>query len=151
MTEIREAQPRERADILALEASRQAALIDGDLDTLARIFDDHLVHIHAPGLVHDKSRLLEHVGTRRAYQAITRGDLEIRIVGDVAIATGPIVNELRNPDGSHRTQRGVVTQVLVRDDDDWRFVNFQLTPLGDEVWGQLPSEQAADTDEEARR
>ncbi|UOE43309.1 nuclear transport factor 2 family protein [Agromyces larvae] len=143
MSDIRDATPDERTAILAVEAARQAALIDGDLDTLARIFDDRLVHIHAPGVVHDKRMLLEHVGTRRAYLSIERGELAIRVVGDLAIATGPIVNELRNPDGSARTQRGVVTQVLVRDGDDWRFLNFQLTPLGEEVWGKLPSEQAA--------
>ena len=152
MTEIRTADAAERDAILALEATRRQALIDGDLDTLARIFDDRLVHIHAPGVVHDKAMLLEHVGTRRAYRSIEHGDLEIRVIGDVAIVTGPIVNELANPDGSMRTQHGVVTQVVVRAASDetedeadaaWRFLNFQLTPRGEEVWGKLPSEQEA--------
>ncbi|MFF2370536.1 nuclear transport factor 2 family protein [Agromyces sp. NPDC058110] len=148
MTEIRTANAAERDAILALEAERQRALIGGDLETLARIFDDRLVHIHAPGVVHDKAMLLEHVGTRRAYRSIERGDLEIRVIGDVAIVTGPIVNELANPDGSMRTQHGVVTQVVVRgasgkSDAAWRFVSFQLTPLGEQVWGKLPSEEEA--------
>ncbi|MFE6966174.1 nuclear transport factor 2 family protein [Agromyces sp. NPDC057679] len=150
MTVIRTADAAERDAILALEATRQRALVDGDVDTLARIFDDRLVHIHAPGVVHDKAMLLEHVGTRRAYRSIERGDLEIRVIGEVAVVTGPIVNELANPDGSTRTQHGVVTQVVVRDgeaDAAWRFLNFQLTPRGEEVWGKLPSEQRAATGE----
>jgi len=133
-----------RAEILALEARRQRALIGGDLATLDAIFDEALIHIHAPGLVHTKPMLLEHVGTRRAYLDITRGELTIRVIGDVAIVVGPIVNVLRNPDGSTREQRGQVTQVVRRvAPSEWRFLNFQLTPLGDEVWGKLPSELAA--------
>jgi len=140
-----------RAEILAVEAQRQRALIDGDLTTLDAIFDPELVHIHAPGLVHTKAMLLEHVGTRRAYLAISRGDLSIRLVGDLAIMVGPITNVLRNPDGSTREQRGVVTQVLRRvGERRWRFLNFQLTPIGEEVWGRLASELAAGpTEEEA--
>jgi len=134
---------RTRAALLALEARRQRALVEGDLDTLDEIFDPELVHIHAPGLVHDKAKLLEHVGTRRAYVDITRGDLDIRLLGDAAILVGPISNVLRNPDGSPREQRGVVTQVARLTAGGWRFVNFQLTPLGEEVWGKLPSELAA--------
>jgi len=135
-----------RAALVALEERRQNALIDGDLAALDEIFDDALVHIHAPGLVHTKPLLLEHVGTRRAYLDIVRGDLDIRVIGDVAIVVGPITNVLKNPDGSMREQRGQVTQIVRRTDAGaWRYVNFQLTPLGEEVWGKLPSEASAGT------
>lgn len=142
MTTVTEAPADVRAAALALETERQRALIDGDLDALDAIFDDALVHIHAPGLVHDKHLLLEHVGTRRAYLAIDRGELSVRQIGDVVIMVGTIRNVLRNPDGSSREQRGTVTQVLRRGEDGaWRFVNFQLTPVGEEVWGKLPSQE----------
>lgn len=144
MSAVATADARTRGELLALEERRQNALIDGDLATLDEIFDDALVHIHAPGLVHTKALLLEHVGTRRAYLDIVRGELSIRVIGDVAIMVGPITNMLRNPDGSMREQRGQVTQVARRGDDGaWRFVNFQLTPIGEEIWGKLPSEQDA--------
>jgi ketosteroid isomerase-like protein len=132
-----------RLEILALEEHRQNALIAGDLAALDEIFDDSLIHIHAPGLVHTKALLLEHVATRRAYLDIVRGELDIRLIGDVAIVVGEITNVLKNPDGSMREQRGQVTQVASRAEDGrWRYVNFQLTPLGDEIWGKLPSEAA---------
>jgi ketosteroid isomerase-like protein len=141
MVDVREPDAAEREAILELESRRQRALVDGDLAALDAIFDDRLVHVHAPGLVHDKSKLLEHVGARRAYVDIVRGELDIRMLGDVAVVTGPIVNRLRNPDGSERRQEGVVTQVLRRDAEGvWRFVSFQLTPIGEQVWGRLPSE-----------
>lgn len=143
--QVLSADARTRAELLALEERRRTALLEGDLDVLDEIFDDALVHIHGPGLVQTKPLLLEHVATRRAYLAIVRGELSIRIIGDVAIMVGPITNTLRNPDGSTREQRGQVTQVVRRSDDGaWRFVNFQLTPLGEEIWGRLPSELAAE-------
>lgn len=130
------------AEILAVEQRRQDALIAGDLDALDEIFDDSLVHIHAPGLVHTKALLLEHVATRGVYLEITRQDLQVRVFGDTAVMTGGIVNRMKAPQGGERTIDGVVTQVLHRGADGaWRFVSFQMTPYGEQVWGKLPSEQ----------
>jgi len=134
-----------RAQILAVEERRQRALVDGDLEMLADLMDDALVHVHAPGVTHTKAQLLEHTGTRRAYLEITRGDLDVRVVGDdVAVVTGPLTNRLRTQDGGERTLSGVVTQVLHRDGaGSWRFVSFQMTPYGEQAWPALPSEQRA--------
>jgi uncharacterized protein (TIGR02246 family) len=130
------------AEILAVERRRQDALIATDLETLDEIFDESLVHIHAPGLVHTKALLLEHVAIRQAYLEITRQDVRVRVYGDTAVVTGGIVNRMRATQGGERTVDGVVTQVLHRGDDGrWRFVSFQMTPYGEEVWGTLPSEQ----------
>ncbi|HYP73410.1 MAG TPA: nuclear transport factor 2 family protein [Microbacterium sp.] len=141
---VREASESERAAILAVESRRQQALLDVDADALAAVLDDALVHIHAPGVVQTKSQLLEHLVTRAAYRGMERGEVRIRIVGDdVAIMTGRLTNRLGSPDGSERVVAGPVTQVLVRDDEAWRFVSFQMTPDGEQVWGALPSEQSA--------
>ncbi|BDZ40086.1 nuclear transport factor 2 family protein [Microbacterium suwonense] len=88
------------AEILAVETRRQEALITGDLDALSELFDDSLVHIHAPGLVHTKQLLLEHVAVRRAYIEITRQDLHVRVFGDTAVITGGIVNRMHAPGGA---------------------------------------------------
>lgn len=134
----------ERDAILALESARQRALIDGDIAALDAMFEESLVHIHAPGVVHTKAMLLEHTATRRAYVEISRGELTVRVFGDTAVMTGSMVNRLRNPDASERTVAGEVTQVLVRGADGvWRFASFQMTPYGEQVWGRLPSEQGS--------
>jgi len=141
MTGVTAASTEVHDAVVELEARRQRALVDGNLAALDAIFDEALVHIHAPGIVHTKEMLLEHVASRRAYLAIERGDLSIREVGELAIAVGSIHNTLRNPDGSSREQYGTVTQMVRRcDDGAWRFLHFQLTPSGDEVWGKLASE-----------
>lgn len=141
MSTVTEATGELREAILAVEGRRQAALIAKDLDALDDLFDESLVHVHAPGEVHTKALLLEHVATRGVYLEISREDLGVRVIGDVAIVTGSITNRMKAPGGGERTLSGVVTQVLRRTDDGaWKFVSFQMTPYGDKVWGKLPSQ-----------
>jgi ketosteroid isomerase-like protein len=145
MTNIDEPDAETRAEILAVEAQRQQALLDVDLVTLDAIYDETLVHIHAPGVAHTKAQLLEHVATRQAYLDMERGELTIRLVGDVAIMTGRLTNRLGSEDGTERVVGGMVTQVLRRcEDGKWRFVSFQMTPDGAQAWGSLPSEDSED-------
>lgn len=144
MTKMESADDATRAQLLAVEERRQAALLAVDLPALEDLYDDSIVHIHAPGLTHDKSQLLEHIATRQAYLDMRRGPLTMRVVGDVAIVTGRLINRLRNPEGGDRTVSGMVTQVLRRcDDAEWRYVSFQMTPDGEHVWPELDSEREA--------
>ncbi|MFF2329546.1 MULTISPECIES: YybH family protein [unclassified Streptomyces] len=144
-----------RAELLALEERRRAALVAVDLPALEDMFDESLVHIHAPGLTHSKAQLLEHVATRQAYLDSARGELRIRIVGDVAVMTGRLTNRLRSPEGGERVLGGVVTQVVRRcEDGAWRFLSFQMTPDGEHVWPAMPSEleaQAETTGKDGQR
>lgn len=131
-----------RAEILAVEQQRQQALLAVDLETLRDLYDDSLVHTHAPGLTHNKDQLLEHVATRQAYLDMSRGELAIRLIGSVAIVTGRLTNRLRSPDGGERVVGGQVIQVLRRcEDGRWRFVSFQMTPDGEHVWAPTAAEQ----------
>lgn len=143
MSTVHTANQADREQILAVEARRQQALLDGDIDTLREIFEDSLVHVHAPGLTHTKEQLLEHVATRQAYLGMKRGELNVRIAGDTAVVTGELVNTLVNPSGGERTIAGPVIQVLHRGDDGaWRFISFQMTPYGEHVWKATDAEKA---------
>ena len=127
----------------ALEQRRIRALLDVDVATLDELFDDRLIHIHAPGVVQNKAQLLEHVATRQAYVSIERGELTIRVTGPVAVITGSISNRLGSANGKERTVEGVVTQVVVQGAEGvWRYLSFQMTPYGEQAWGALPSELA---------
>ncbi|GAA3880700.1 hypothetical protein GCM10022381_23690 [Leifsonia kafniensis] len=142
MSEVTQADAQLTALVLDLENRRHQALIAVDLAALDAMFDEDLVHIHAPGLTHNKTQLLEHVDKRRPYLETRRGELTIRVIGDVLIVTGPLTNRLRSPEGGERTIGGVVTQVLRRDNaGTWRFLSFQMTPTGEHVWPTLPGEQ----------
>ncbi len=141
MTDVTEASEAIREEILALEERRRRALIDVDVEALEDLYDEALVHIHAPGLVHTKPMLIEHTVTRRPYLDMWREDLRMRVLGDVVMVTGLLTNRLRNPDGGVRTMSGQVTQVIRRcPDGAWRYLSFQMTPLTEQVWGSLPSE-----------
>lgn len=143
MSAVETATAEDREAILAAEGRRQDALLSGDQEALDGLFEESLVHVHAPGLVHNKAQLLEHVATRQAYLGMHRGDLNVRVCGDVAVMTGELVNQLRSPGGGERTVAGAVTQVLHRGDDGlWRFISFQMTPYGEHVWSATDSEQA---------
>jgi len=147
MNNINEPDEATREAILAVEERRQRALLEVDLETLDALYDESLVHIHAPGVAHTKAQLLEHVATRQAYLDMARGELTIRMVGDVAIMTGRLTNRLGSEDGTERVVEGMVTQVLRRcDDGQWRFVSFQMTPDGTQAWGALPSENGEDSE-----
>lgn len=114
------------ARILAAEERRRAALVSVDLAELAALFSDDLTHVHSTGLVHDKAALLAHIKERRAFVAVERGMLDVRVYGDIAVMAGPMTNHMR-VDGREVVLTGFVTQVLRREGADWRFVNFQLT------------------------
>lgn len=150
-TGVVEADDAVRAEILAVEERRCRALVAVDVATLADLYDDSIVHVHAPGLVHDKTQLLDHVSGRKAYLGISRGALRIRVIGDVAVMTGRIVNRLSSPDGTERIVAGPVTQVLRRcTDGAWRFVSFQMTPDGEQIFAMTDSERAStEADERA--
>ncbi|WP_406098929.1 nuclear transport factor 2 family protein [Streptomyces sp. NBC_01013] len=120
-------------ELHAIEHRRQRALVDADLDALDEIFDDTLVYTHAHGLTHTKTQLLEFTAARRPYLGITRGELHMRLVSEVAVVTGPLTNLLRTPDGGERTLAGLATQILYHHDrGGWRFISFQMTPFSEQ-------------------
>jgi ketosteroid isomerase-like protein len=113
--------------ILDAEARRQSALIKVDLIELDKLFADDLVHIHSNGMTHNKTALLKYIEDRRAFISIQRGPLDIRIYGDSAVMIGKMKSQMRAPDGSPVNLEGMVTQILHRVNDVWRFTLFQFT------------------------
>jgi hypothetical protein len=116
--------------ILNVENRRRVALVSVDLDELDRLFAEDLIHVHSTGLVHTKFELLRHIEKKRAFLAIDRGELQVRLAGDVAVVTGTMTNRMRAKDGNGEILlHGFVTQVLRRFELGWRFISFQLTPI----------------------
>jgi ketosteroid isomerase-like protein len=115
--------------ILALEAERIRALVAVDIPALHTLMADDLVHVHSNGMIHDKAALINHVETGRAFRAIERGPLTVRLTGDVAIMHGAITNHMVVA-GKPRLMEGIVTQILRRENGKWQFCHFQLTLQG---------------------
>jgi len=118
--------------ILEIERRRRAALVAVDLDELERLFAEDLIHVHSTGMTHTKAELLRHIEQKRAFLAIDRGDLQIRVEGPIAVITGTMTNRMCSRDGKAEILlHGFVTQVLRRNDEGWQFISFQLTPILD--------------------
>jgi ketosteroid isomerase-like protein len=118
--------------ILEIERRRRAALVAVDLDELDRLFAEDLIHVHSTGMKHTKAELLRHIEQKRAFLAIDRGDLQIRVEGPIAVITGTMTNRMCSRDGKAEILlHGFVTQVLRRNDEGWQFISFQLTPILD--------------------
>jgi ketosteroid isomerase-like protein len=113
--------------VLEAEALRQQALIDVDMATLDALFAEDLTHVHTTGLLHDKPAIMRHIESRRAFIALKRGPLDVRVHGDMAVLVGSMTNRMRHPDGHEVVLDGVATQVLRREAGHWRFIAFQFT------------------------
>lgn len=118
-------------EVRALEYARLAALSAHDVDAVAELMAEDLVHIHATGLIEDKAMFIAHL--RKQPRRTERRSLDIRVYGEVAILTGEVVNTLTRPGQAVPEDVPMaVTQVARKQAQGWRFVSFhacRLTPV----------------------
>ncbi|WP_324709309.1 nuclear transport factor 2 family protein [Pseudomonas citronellolis] len=117
-------------EILRLESERCRALVQRDLQTLAALMDDALVHVHATGKVDDKAQYLEMVARHIDFLSVERSDMRVRVFGDTAIASGRLEQAIvLRESGEERLMKAYTTQVWLRGEDGWRQCAFQATNL----------------------
>jgi hypothetical protein len=116
----------ERAELLELEKRRCAAISAGDIDTLKSLLSDDYVHVHMNAAVDDRAGHLQGVAKRP--RTTSRGEIKLRIYGDLAVLTGEQTNQMSMGQEA-RAVRAYCHEVAVRRDGAWRFVSIQLTPL----------------------
>jgi ketosteroid isomerase-like protein len=117
-------------EILRLESERCRALVQRDLQTLAALMDDALVHVHATGKVDDKEQYLEMVAKHIDFLSVERSDMRVRVFGDTAIASGRLEQAIvLRESGEERLMKAYATQVWLRGEDGWRQCAFQATNL----------------------
>jgi ketosteroid isomerase-like protein len=117
-------------EILRLESERCRALVQRDLQTLAALMDDALVHVHATGKVDDKEQYLEMVARHIDFLSVERSDMRVRVLGDTAIASGRLEQAIvLRESGEERLMKAYTTQVWLRGEDGWRQCAFQATNL----------------------
>ncbi|WP_170800816.1 nuclear transport factor 2 family protein [Stutzerimonas stutzeri] len=117
-------------EILAAEQARREALVADDHTRVSQLFADELVYVHTTGLIHDKAQYLAYARDTVAYLAIERGDLNVRVHGDVAIMTGTQTNTLKKR-SEEKTMRaeGFFTQVWARGPAGWQIASFHGSRL----------------------
>ena len=116
----------EQAELLELERRRCAAISAGDIEALIALLSADYVHVHMTAAVDDRAGHLQGVAKRP--RTTTRGEIQVRIYGELAVLTGELTNQM-TVGQEVRAIRAYCHQVAVRRDDAWRFVSMQLTPL----------------------
>jgi len=117
-----------REEILRLERERCRALVARDLQALAGLMDDRLVHVHATGKVDDKAQYLEMVAQHIDFLSVERADMNVRVHGDTAIASGRLEQAIvLRESGEQRLMKAYATQVWIRSEGAWRQCAFQAT------------------------
>lgn len=116
-------------DLKALEAQRCAAISAGDTEALRALLTEDYVHVHMTAAVDDREGHLNAVASRP--RTATRGDLTVRVYGDLAVITGELTNHMAPPGQEPRAIRAFCHEVAVRSGGGWRFAAIQLTPLAE--------------------
>ncbi|MBM3843910.1 MAG: nuclear transport factor 2 family protein [Verrucomicrobia bacterium] len=114
------------ATVVEAEASRQAALLGGDGDLLARVLSDQFVYIHPRGLEETKQEIVAGLRSGKlAYERYEVSGLRVRQVGpESAVVTGQVAQRKRAEvgwrDGVFRFHA-----LWQREEGTWRLVSFQ--------------------------
>ncbi|WP_158935588.1 nuclear transport factor 2 family protein [Burkholderia sp. S171] len=117
-------------EITRLEQARCRALVEADLDALDQLVSDDVVHVHATGHADDKAAYLLTVEKKIRFLSATREHLEVRVHGDVAIATGALTQSIELKESAQRVEMHVMTtQVWARARGAWQQVSFQATNI----------------------
>lgn len=114
--------------VLELERRRCEAIAAGDLRSLAETLADDYLHVYGRGGTADKAAYLDEI--TKGPRVPERGELHVRVYASVAVLTGTLTNHVNYPDRGPETIQAFVTQVACKADGRWRFVSFQITPIG---------------------
>ena len=112
--------------ILALHEAGDKALMNADLEVLARIFADDYVQYNEAGQAFTKRDVLENFRTGAIrYPSIVSTGRKIRLFGDMAVVHGSELDEVESG-GRRFAVRYVYLDVLQKRDGKWRLVASQL-------------------------
>jgi ketosteroid isomerase-like protein len=114
-------------EVRELENKRIKACTTRDRALLDTLFDESMTHVHMNGHTENRAELIDGIMTRTRFHTIERPDLKIRVVGDAAVLTGTMQQELTTAAGDKRQMKARVTQVAKKTGDGWRFLAFQAT------------------------
>ena len=113
------------AQIRKLEEKRSQLLVAADIGGLSALLADDLVHIHTTGVVETKAQYLAGVQNRLQFLSANRRDYNVRVFGDVAVATGRLDQAVKiKATGQERKLEAVTTQVWRKSAGTWVICSF---------------------------
>lgn len=119
-----------RQEILAADARRFAAMVQGDLKALEGLLTEDLTYTHSTGQVETRTELLESLRSGRLrYLAAAPSESNVRLLGETALVTGRA--DLRvSAQGRELTVPVRFTEVWVKSGGAWKMAAWQSTRIG---------------------
>lgn len=115
-------------DVITADRLRRRFIEMSDLDELARLLADDLIHVHAVGYVDDKASYLAGLRERLEVKEVTRPRPAAWMADAVCVMTGPLTNTVRRRgDAEWATGTSFVTQVWKLVDGDWKMALYHAT------------------------
>jgi Domain of unknown function (DUF4440) len=115
-------------EILDLEDTRFAAMIEGDWTALQTLVHDQLLYTHSSALTDNKASWLESMTSGKTkYKGASFADRKVRMIGDAALVTGAAAIEAEI-NGQPRSLRLKFLNVWTKTPQGWKFVAWQSTP-----------------------
>ena len=109
------------------ERRRCAAIADRDAAALAAVLSDDLHYLHSTGVLEGKEAYTA-TSVRGTPRVLERGELDVRVIGDVAVVTGDYAIRIDPPEERYVQATGL--QVWLREAGGWRLLAHQGTPRG---------------------
>ena len=118
-----------KTKLIDLDRDRCSALVQHDVDTLARIYHEDLVYAHSSGLVEGKNDLLGSIanGSLR-YHEVRTENVDVKLSGSTAILHGRIFMEVTMR-GASRSMRNSFLSTWAKQSDTWKLLSYSATPL----------------------
>lgn len=114
-----------QSDILAIrdvENKRCELISANDINGFGNLLSEDYLHVHVTGRFDDKDAAL--ASFKKAPRQCWRGDLSVRVFGDVAIACGPQTNRMIRDGGQSEDRTLIATTILNRQAGVWKIVHF---------------------------
>ena len=118
------------AQVLAAEQARAAALVAGDVQALTALLHPDLDYVHATGVRHTRTQLLEGLRQGPRFLSVQVVDPRVTVMGAVALVSGNLRLSLQRSPGAEVIEaRSLLSQVWVQQADTgaWQLRLFQST------------------------
>jgi ketosteroid isomerase-like protein len=116
-----------REDILAADARRFAAMIQGDLTALEGLLAEDLAYTHSNGQIETRAQFLESLRSGKLrYLAAVPSDVNVRVYGETAVVTGRAEMKVSSQ-GQELTVTARFTEVWVKSGGAWKLAAWQST------------------------
>ena len=118
-----------RQDILAADARRFTAMVQGDQAALDGLLADDLTYTHSSGQMESKAQFLESLRSGKLrYLSAQPSDQAVRLYGDTAVVTGRAEIKANNQ-GQELVLSLRFTEVWVKSGGTWKLTAWQSTKV----------------------